>query len=136
MEFRGRSEFGAVPKIRIEERIRDVKLVRAKVRVRDRASIEIRSEYRARNRRDHPLLILEARLREGFSTSHDQAGPLQPPRASGKTELLVGGRLLRRLRPRDWPSAPVHFDLAQDIAVLRSRPLHQHANIAALRRLR
>ena len=129
-----RGEFGAIPEVGVEKRIGNLKLVLAKVRVGDRAHIQIRRKYRPRHRRHQPTGILIPWLRQRIATGPNQARPLQTPSASSQIKTPVSIRRRRSLRTNIESAATMHFNLAQDVSIGRCGPRHQHAHITRMRR--
>ena len=134
---RGRGlELGPIPEVRIEEGVGDRKLVLAEVGVRQRADVPVAREHGARHRRDHPVGVLEAGLREGDAVGVDQRVALQAPPAARQIQPAVASSRRGRMGLRDQPAAAPDLQLAQSVSFGRGGAGHQDPDVAPLGRLR
>ena len=75
----GKGELVAVPEVRVEEGIRDLQLVVAIVRIRQRARVQVAHQRRSRHGGREPVLAVRPGLRERLARRCDQRVALDAP---------------------------------------------------------
>ena len=129
-------ELGPIPEVRIEEGVGDRQLVLAEVGVRQCAGVPVAREDGAWHRRDHPVGVLEAGLREGDAIGVDQGVALHAPPAARQIEPAVASRRRGRMGLRDQSAAAPDLHLAERVSLGRGGARHQDADVASLGGLR
>ncbi len=126
-------EFGAVPEIGIEERVRDGILVVTIIGIGDGAVVEVTGKHGGGDGGDHPIGVAESGGRERGTRGMDLRSTLETPGAARKRQAAIGGGRCGRFGVQHGTALAPHFELAQNVWLVGLRLGQHHAHPAGMR---